>query len=88
MEKLVSLLGNPQYQYPVIHVAGTKGKGSTCAIIASILKNAGYKVGFYSSPHMIDFRERIKINDVCISKADWISCVKSNKNFIEKVEKI
>lgn len=64
----MSLLGDPQLKYDVIHVAGTKGKGSICAMTASIMREAGYKVGFYSSPHMIDFRERIKINNNNIPK--------------------
>jgi len=88
MEKLVELMGNPQLQYPVIHVAGTKGKGSTCAMIASVLSNAGYKTGFYSSPHLVDFRERIKINNRCISKEEWITYVDEYKEIIERVEKV
>ncbi|MBI4982424.1 MAG: bifunctional folylpolyglutamate synthase/dihydrofolate synthase [Candidatus Omnitrophica bacterium] len=54
-------IGNPQYYLRVIHVAGSKGKGSTCAFIAYILREAGYKVGLYTSPHLSDFRERIRI---------------------------
>jgi dihydrofolate synthase / folylpolyglutamate synthase len=58
----LELLGNPHQRYPVIHVAGTKGKGSVSAMIASALKAAGYRTGLYTSPHMIDFCERIRIN--------------------------
>ncbi|MFA5116085.1 MAG: folylpolyglutamate synthase/dihydrofolate synthase family protein [Candidatus Omnitrophota bacterium] len=57
----LALLGNPQEALKSIHIAGTKGKGSTCAFIAYILKYAGYKVGLYTSPHLSDFRERIRI---------------------------
>jgi len=59
---LLKELGNPQDKFKSIHIAGTKGKGSTCAIIFSILKEAGYKAGLYTSPHLIDFKERIKIS--------------------------
>lgn len=61
IKKFLALLGNPQDDFKCIHVAGTKGKGSTCAFIAYILKEAGYKVGFYTSPHLADLRERIRI---------------------------
>lgn len=64
-------LGNPQDELKYIHVAGTNGKGSTCSIIASILEEAGYKVGLYTSPHIYDYTERIKINGIEISKKDF-----------------
>jgi len=60
----LSRIGNPQRHLKSIHVAGTKGKGSTCAFIAYILKNAGFKTGLYTSPHLLDFRERIRILSV------------------------
>ncbi|MCG2703250.1 MAG: bifunctional folylpolyglutamate synthase/dihydrofolate synthase, partial [Candidatus Omnitrophica bacterium] len=62
VETLLEKLDNPQHKFKSIHIAGTKGKGSTCAYIFSILKEAGYKVGLYTSPHLIDFKERIKIS--------------------------
>ncbi len=62
---------NPHKNYKTIHVGGTNGKGSTSGMIAEVLKNAGYKVGLYTSPHLLDFRERIQINGKKISKA-WI----------------
>ncbi|SVC59022.1 uncharacterized protein METZ01_LOCUS311876, partial [marine metagenome] len=55
-------LGNPQKKIPSIHIAGTNGKGSTAAFCESILRNSGYKVGLYTSPHLLDFRERIQLN--------------------------
>jgi dihydrofolate synthase/folylpolyglutamate synthase len=64
---LLTRLGNPHTQVPIIHVAGTNGKGSVCAFLLSILQNAGYRVGRYTSPHLLDWRERISIN------GDWIS---------------
>ena len=63
VRKLLDLLGNPQKKLKIIHVAGTKGKGSTCAFTAFILKNAGYKIGLYTSPHLNDYKERIRILD-------------------------
>ena len=63
MEAILEELGNPHKGLNAIHVAGSKGKGSTCAITAYILKEAGYKVGLYTSPHLLDFRERIRILD-------------------------
>ncbi|HLC34985.1 MAG TPA: folylpolyglutamate synthase/dihydrofolate synthase family protein [Anaerolineales bacterium] len=62
MRVLLDLLGNPQEAYPVIHVAGTKGKGSVSALTASALRAAGYQTGFYTSPHLVDFSERIQFN--------------------------
>ena len=66
--KLLSLLGNPHTSLNCIHVAGTNGKGSTCAFLQSIFKHAGYQAGLYTSPHLIDFTERIRINDACIPR--------------------
>ena len=60
--KLCEALGNPQHQFKSIHVAGTNGKGSTSHMLASILQTAGFKTGLYTSPHLVDFRERIKVN--------------------------
>jgi len=68
VEKLLEPLGNPHLDLKVIHVAGTKGKGSTSVMIASILREAGFKVGLYTSPHLVTFRERISINDEMISE--------------------
>jgi len=62
MEALLQRLGNPHQGLKCIHIAGTKGKGSTCAFIFSILKEAGYKVGLYTSPHLVDLKERVKIS--------------------------
>jgi dihydrofolate synthase / folylpolyglutamate synthase len=63
IHKLLAKLGNPQEQVPVIHVAGTNGKGSVCAYLSAVLTAAGYRVGRYTSPHLIDWNERICIND-------------------------
>src|SRR5262245_65529049 len=58
MRSLLKRIGNPHDHFRSVHIAGTKGKGSTCAMIASMLKSAGYKVGLYTSPHLLDIRER------------------------------
>ena len=65
---LANYLGNPEKKLTTIHVGGTNGKGSSSHMLASILQEAGYKVGLYTSPHLKDFRERIKINGKPISK--------------------
>ena len=68
LERLTALLGNPHQRFKAIHIAGTKGKGSTAAMIASILRAAGYKTGLYTSPHLHTFRERIQSDGQFISK--------------------
>lgn len=82
--KLTEYLGNPHRKFRSVHVAGTNGKGSTSHMIASILQEAGYKVGLYTSPHLKDFRERIKINGEVISENDVITFVNKNKTFLEQ----
>lgn len=69
---LLATLNHPQKNLPCIHIAGTNGKGSTSAFIASMLSYAGYRVGHYTSPHLINFTERIKINTCKISKKDVV----------------
>ena len=83
-EKLVAYLDNPHSKYPSIHVAGTNGKGSTSHMLASVLQEAGYKVGLYTSPHLKDFRERIKINGVMIPKRRVSSFVTEHQSFFIK----
>jgi dihydrofolate synthase/folylpolyglutamate synthase len=77
MRSLLRKLGNPQDSFKSIHVAGTKGKGSTCAMIACMLQACGYKVGLYTSPHLVDIRERIMVNGEMISHADFARVVRS-----------
>ena len=77
-------LDNPHKQFKSIHVAGTNGKGSTSHMIASVLQEGGYKVGLYTSPHLKDFRERIKVNGKPISKIGVINFIKRNQSFLEK----
>ncbi|MBN2868436.1 MAG: bifunctional folylpolyglutamate synthase/dihydrofolate synthase, partial [Flavobacteriaceae bacterium] len=80
---LANHLNNPQQKFKSIHVAGTNGKGSSSHMLASVLQEAGYKVGLYTSPHLKDFRERIKINGVEVSKQFVIGFIKRNKAFFE-----
>ena len=72
IEALCASLDNPQSRYPVVHVAGTNGKGSTSAMLASILQAAGYKTGLYTSPHIQRFNERVRINGVMIPDEDLV----------------
>ena len=67
---LAKAFGNPYKDYPVVHVAGTNGKGSTSHTIAAVLQSAGYKVGLYTSPHLVDFRERMRINGEMIPREE------------------
>lgn len=76
-------LGNPHKAYKTIHIAGTNGKGSCSHSIAAILQKAGYKVGLYTSPHLVDFRERIKINGEPIPEQRVIDFVEKERGFFE-----
>lgn len=80
---LVEHLQHPETKFKSIHVAGTNGKGSTSSMLASILQKAGYKVGLYTSPHLKDFRERIRINGEMISEDFVVDFVAQNKSFFE-----
>ncbi|MCC6691418.1 MAG: bifunctional folylpolyglutamate synthase/dihydrofolate synthase [Bacteroidia bacterium] len=80
------LLNNPQHKFKSVHVAGTNGKGSTSHMLAAILQNAGYKVGLYTSPHLKDFRERIRINGKMISKNTVVSFIQKHRNKFEQIQ--
>jgi dihydrofolate synthase/folylpolyglutamate synthase len=82
--KLSEYLKHPEKRFKTIHVAGTNGKGSTSHMIASVLQEAGYKVGLYTSPHLKDFRERIKINGKTVSKQFVMGFIKKHKAFLEQ----
>ena len=86
IEKLCEIVGNPQKSIKTIHVAGTNGKGSVCNIIYNIYKKNGYKVGLFTSPHLIDFRERIIINDVWISEDYIINFYEKNFKLFEEIQ--
>jgi dihydrofolate synthase/folylpolyglutamate synthase len=88
MYEFIQALGEPQREYPVIHVAGTKGKGSVSAMCADALQAAGYKVGLYTSPHLSDFNERIQINRTPITHMSLVDLVEQNKPLIESIPKL
>lgn len=83
--QLCKILGNPENQFKSVHIAGTNGKGSTSHMLASVLQEAGYKVGLYTSPHLKDFRERVKINGKMISEAEVVGFVQKYKAEFEKI---
>jgi len=80
-----SLLNNPQNNYPLIHVAGTNGKGSTCRMIYSILRESGYKVGLFTSPHLVRFNERIIVNEEMISDAEVENFIIRHRDLIDRI---
>ncbi|MBE2224122.1 MAG: bifunctional folylpolyglutamate synthase/dihydrofolate synthase [Anaerolineae bacterium] len=89
-QKLAELVGSPQQAYPAIHIAGTKGKGSVAAMTASCLRAAGLRVGLYTSPHLQDFRERIRVltpddADGRISEADFVAVVNELKTAVSHI---
>jgi dihydrofolate synthase / folylpolyglutamate synthase len=88
MFALMEELGNPHTKYPIMHVAGTKGKGSVCALCASALQAAGYKTGLYTSPHLLDYAERIQINGEPISHEQLIELVEEIKPAVAKIPKL
>jgi len=88
MFALMEELGNPQSKYPIIHVAGTKGKGSVSALCASALQAAGYKVGLYTSPHLLDYCERIQVNSEPITHEQMVELVEEIKPAVAKIPKL
>jgi dihydrofolate synthase/folylpolyglutamate synthase len=83
---LLDAVGNPQLKWPAIHIAGTNGKGSSSHLIAAALQANGYKTGLYTSPHLLDFRERIRINGVMIPKQLVVEFITSIKPTIEIIQ--
>ena len=84
--KFCQELGNPHEKFKSIHVGGTNGKGSTSHMLAAIFQEAGYKTGLYTSPHLRDFRERIRINGEMIAEMEVIQFVEAHQQYIEKLE--
>lgn len=80
------LLGNPQENFKSVHIAGTNGKGSTAHMLSSILQEAGYKTGLYTSPHLKDFRERIRVNGLMIPEPEIIDFVEKNGATFESIQ--
>ena len=83
---LCNALDNPQYKYKTIHIAGTNGKGSTSHMLAAILQQAGYKTGLYTSPHLKDFRERIRVNGKMVAKSFVTKFVEQQQELIAEVQ--
>ncbi|NCD67910.1 bifunctional folylpolyglutamate synthase/dihydrofolate synthase [Mucilaginibacter agri] len=83
---LCELLDNPQHKFKSIHIGGTNGKGSTSHMLAAVLQTAGYKTGLYTSPHLRDFRERIRINGEMIPEQDVVDFVADYKTDFEKIQ--
>ena len=79
-----AVLGNPQTQFKSLHIAGTNGKGSSSSMLASVLQEAGYKVGLYTSPHLRDFRERVKIDGKEVPEAFVVDFIAKHKGFLEQ----
>ncbi len=86
IQQLAGVCNNPQNQFSVIHITGTKGKGSTASFIASILRAQGYRVGLYTSPHLVDFRERIQFNGRMISRTGLVNLVKRIQPEVAKIQ--
>jgi dihydrofolate synthase/folylpolyglutamate synthase len=85
VKKLVAELDDPHMRFPSVHIAGTRGKGSTAAMCEAGLRAAGYRTGFYISPHLHTFRERIQVNREMISREDVVALVEEIRPFVERV---
>ena len=88
MREFARQLGNPMNTYPILHIAGTKGKGSVAALCASALQAAGYKVGLYTSPHLDDYVERIRVNGQLMPHDDLVALVNELKPIIEGIPRL
>jgi len=86
VENLVEALGNPHNHFKSIHIGGTNGKGSTAAIIESILQEAGYRTGLFTSPHLVEFTERIKVNGSQITKEEVVAILEKQMPYIRKYD--
>jgi len=84
--ELDEYFSHPHRKYPVIHIAGTNGKGSVSHLLAAVLQKAGYRTGLYTSPHLLDFRERIRVNGQPIPKSEVVDFVDQNRQIIRKLE--
>ncbi|MFL5753916.1 MAG: bifunctional folylpolyglutamate synthase/dihydrofolate synthase [Bacteroidia bacterium] len=83
---ICKLLGNPERKFKAVHIAGTNGKGSSSHMLAAVLQKAGYKTGLYTSPHLLDFRERIRINGKMIPKKKVTDFVKKHRAAFDKIQ--
>ncbi|MCK4340386.1 MAG: bifunctional folylpolyglutamate synthase/dihydrofolate synthase [Phycisphaerae bacterium] len=87
MLRILAGLGNPHKKIRTVHLAGTKGKGSTCHMVASMLENAGYKTGLYTSPHFVDLRERIRIDEELITESEFTKLIAKIAPVIHRLER-
>ncbi len=87
MLRILAGLGNPHKRIRTVHVAGTKGKGSTCHMVASMLQNAGYRTGLYTSPHLIELRERIRIDDGLITEGEFTRLIAKIAPVVSRLER-
>lgn len=85
IKRLVELLDEPHLKYKTVHITGTNGKGSTCAMVSEILRQSGIKTGLYTSPHLYSYTERIQINGVAVSEEVFANCISVVKPFVEQM---
>src|SRR5436190_22684669 len=86
MRALLHRLGDPHDRLRTVHVAGSKGKGSTCAMLASVLRCAGYRTGLFTSPHLVDVRERVEVDGAIISRGDLAALMTEIRPVVEAME--
>src|SRR5262249_40647876 len=86
MRALLHRLGDPHERLRTVHLAGSKGKGSTCAMLASVLRHAGYRTGLFTSPHLVDVRERIEVDGAIISRDDLAALMAEIRPAVEALE--
>jgi len=84
ISRFLDYLGNPEKKFPSVHIAGTNGKGSTAAYLDSILRQAGYKTGIFTSPHLVDFTERIRVNASQVSEQYVTNFIEEHKKTISR----
>ena len=87
LNQILDRLGHPERSYPVIHIAGTNGKGSTCAFLSSMLQAAGYQVGMFTSPHLIKINERMQIDEKTITDDEWTEVFEEVMHAVEEAKK-
>ena len=85
IDKMVDYLGNPHNKFQSIHIAGTNGKGSTAHLIASVFQQSGYKVGLYTSPHLKDFSERVRVDGTAVERKEIIDFVPNIKTILKPI---
>ena len=82
LNRILDIMGHPERSYPVIHVAGTNGKGSTCSFLASILEQSGKRTGLFTSPHLVKINERFRVNQNIISDEDFVKIFDETMEYV------